>query len=89
MTCLAILSKLASRSFLSNRHDVAEVAGLTSFSFGEDEESRYVMLFKKVGKYLKLVFDVHLLQKVFIPLHFYAVILFKTQAIYCNPVYTQ
>ncbi|XP_047665570.1 sperm-associated antigen 7 homolog isoform X2 [Tachysurus fulvidraco] len=28
-------------------HDVAEVAGLTSFSFGEDEESRYVMLFKK------------------------------------------
>lgn len=30
------------------RHDVAEVAGLTSFSFGEDEESRYVMLFKKV-----------------------------------------
>uniref|UniRef100_A0A3P9QIX3 Sperm-associated antigen 7 homolog n=1 Tax=Poecilia reticulata TaxID=8081 RepID=A0A3P9QIX3_POERE len=31
----------------SIRHDVAEVAGLTSFSFGEDEESRYVMLFKK------------------------------------------
>lgn len=30
------------------RHDVAEVAGLASFSFGEDEESRYVMLFKKV-----------------------------------------
>ncbi|KAG7271662.1 hypothetical protein CRUP_022279 [Coryphaenoides rupestris] len=28
-------------------HDVAEVAGLTSFSFGKDEESRYVMLFKK------------------------------------------
>ncbi|XP_028297382.1 sperm-associated antigen 7 homolog [Gouania willdenowi] len=28
-------------------HDVAEIAGLTSFSFGEDEESRYVMLFKK------------------------------------------
>ncbi|KAI7812747.1 sperm-associated antigen 7 homolog [Triplophysa rosa] len=28
-------------------HDVAEVAGLTSFSFGEDEESRYVMLFKR------------------------------------------
>ncbi|TNN37564.1 Sperm-associated antigen 7 [Liparis tanakae] len=28
-------------------HDVAEVAGLTSFSFGEEEESRYVMLFKK------------------------------------------
>ncbi|XP_029030344.1 sperm-associated antigen 7 homolog [Betta splendens] len=28
-------------------HDVAEVAGLTSFSFGEDEETRYVMLFKK------------------------------------------
>ncbi|XP_051950098.1 sperm-associated antigen 7 homolog [Xyrauchen texanus] len=28
-------------------HDVAEVAGLSSFSFGEDEESRYVMLFKK------------------------------------------
>ncbi|XP_034034421.1 sperm-associated antigen 7 homolog [Thalassophryne amazonica] len=28
-------------------HDVAEVAGLTSFSFGEAEDSRYVMLFKK------------------------------------------
>lgn len=28
---------------------MAEVAGLTSFSFGEDEESRYVMLFKKVS----------------------------------------
>ncbi|NWH72239.1 SPAG7 protein, partial [Piaya cayana] len=28
-------------------HDVAEVAGLTSFSFGDDEETRYVMLFKK------------------------------------------
>ncbi|XP_006627418.1 sperm-associated antigen 7 homolog [Lepisosteus oculatus] len=28
-------------------HDVAEVAGLTSFSFGEDEDSRYVMIFKK------------------------------------------
>lgn len=31
------------------RHDVAEVAGLTSFSFGDDEDSRYVMVFKKVG----------------------------------------
>ena len=30
------------------RHDVAEVAGLTSFSFGDDEDSRYVMVFKKV-----------------------------------------
>nr|XP_014346164.1 PREDICTED: sperm-associated antigen 7 [Latimeria chalumnae] len=28
-------------------HDVAEVAGLTSFSFGDDEENRYVMIFKK------------------------------------------
>ncbi|KAG9462471.1 hypothetical protein GDO78_014069 [Eleutherodactylus coqui] len=28
-------------------HDVVELAGLTSFSFGEDEESRYVMIFKK------------------------------------------
>ncbi|XP_060111617.1 sperm-associated antigen 7 [Heteronotia binoei] len=28
-------------------HDVVEVAGLTSFSFGEDEDSRYVMIFKK------------------------------------------
>ncbi|XP_041034771.1 sperm-associated antigen 7 homolog [Carcharodon carcharias] len=28
-------------------HDVVEVAGLTSFSFGEDDESRYVMIFKK------------------------------------------
>ncbi|KAM3820867.1 sperm-associated antigen 7 [Vipera latastei] len=28
-------------------HDVAEVAGLASFSFGDDDDSRYVMLFKK------------------------------------------
>ncbi|XP_034992458.1 sperm-associated antigen 7 [Zootoca vivipara] len=28
-------------------HDVVEVAGLTSFSFGDDEESRYIMVFKK------------------------------------------
>ncbi|KAL8176987.1 UNVERIFIED_CONTAM: Sperm-associated antigen 7 [Gekko kuhli] len=28
-------------------HDVVEVAGLTSFSFGDDEDSRYVMVFKK------------------------------------------
>ncbi|CAJ0963849.1 unnamed protein product [Ranitomeya imitator] len=31
----------------ADEHDVVEVAGLTSFSFGEDEESRYVMIFKK------------------------------------------
>lgn len=30
------------------RHDVVEVAGLTSFSFGEDDDCRYVMIFKKV-----------------------------------------
>ena len=29
------------------RHDVEEVAGLTSFSFGEDDDCRYVMIFKK------------------------------------------
>lgn len=28
-------------------HDVAEIAGLTTFSFGEEEVDRYVMLFKK------------------------------------------
>lgn len=28
-------------------HDVAEVAGLASFSFGESDENRYIMLFKK------------------------------------------
>ncbi|XP_072833396.1 sperm-associated antigen 7 [Pogona vitticeps] len=28
-------------------HDVVEVAGLTSFSFGDEEDSRYVMIFKK------------------------------------------
>ncbi|CAG5124090.1 unnamed protein product [Candidula unifasciata] len=28
-------------------HEVAEVAGLTSFSFGQEEEDRYVMLWKK------------------------------------------
>lgn len=29
------------------RHDVVEVAGFTSFSFGEDDDCRYVMIFKK------------------------------------------
>jgi len=28
-------------------HDIADVAGLTAFSFGEEEVDRYVMLFKK------------------------------------------
>lgn len=28
-------------------HDVAEIAGLTAYSFGEDEVDRYVMIFKK------------------------------------------
>ncbi|XP_050414518.1 sperm-associated antigen 7 homolog [Patella vulgata] len=28
-------------------HEVADVAGLTSFSFGQEEEDRYVMLWKK------------------------------------------
>lgn len=39
------------------RHDVAEVAGLTSFSFGDDEDSRYVMVFKKVGMVFRKVGD--------------------------------
>lgn len=30
------------------RHEVADVAGLTSFSFGQEEIDRYVMLWKKV-----------------------------------------
>lgn len=34
-------------SLFSTLHDVVEVAGLTSFSFGEDDECRYVMIFKK------------------------------------------
>lgn len=46
--CLSIQYIKDPFSFSLLRHDVAEVAGLTSFSFGEDEESRYVMLFKKV-----------------------------------------
>ena len=29
-------------------HEVADVAGLASFSFGDDEIDRYVMLWKKV-----------------------------------------
>lgn len=37
------------------RHDVAEIAGLTTFSFGEDEVDRYVMLFKKVLMILKVL----------------------------------
>ena len=30
------------------RHEVADVAGLASFSFGQEEIDRYVMLWKKV-----------------------------------------
>ncbi len=30
------------------RHEVADVAGLTSFSFGQEEIDRYVMVWKKV-----------------------------------------
>ena len=29
-------------------HEVSDVAGLASFSFGQDEVDRYVMLWKKV-----------------------------------------
>ena len=29
-------------------HEVADVAGLTSFSFGIEEQDRYVMVWKKV-----------------------------------------
>lgn len=46
--CSLTAADMSCPSLSSYRHDVAEVAGLTSFSFGEDEESRYVMLFKKV-----------------------------------------
>lgn len=38
------------------RHDVADVAGLTAFSFGEEEVDRYVMVFKKVtGGFEKII----------------------------------
>ncbi|ERE69720.1 sperm-associated antigen 7-like isoform 2 [Cricetulus griseus] len=37
------MNKIA-RSIL---HDMVEMAGLTSFSFGEDDDCRYVMIFKK------------------------------------------
>jgi len=33
-------------------HEVADVAGLTSFSFGQEEIDRYVMLWKKVLYYM-------------------------------------
>ena len=39
---------LIARCCLVCSHDVAEIAGLITFSFGEDEVDRYVMLFKKV-----------------------------------------
>lgn len=45
-----MLRQMLTLFHISCRHDVAEVAGLTSFSFGEEEESRYVMIFKKVRK---------------------------------------
>lgn len=53
--CLSIQYIKDPFSFSLFRHDVAEVAGLTSFSFGEDEESRYVMLFKKVCNFFFFV----------------------------------
>ena len=31
------------------RHEVAEVAGLASFSFGQEEVDRYVIVWKKVS----------------------------------------
>ena len=31
-----------------HRHDTAEVAGLSSYAFGEDGVNRYIMLCKKV-----------------------------------------
>ncbi len=34
--------------FLFIRHEVADIAGLVSFSFGMEEEDRYVMIWKKV-----------------------------------------
>ena len=34
-------------SYTLCRHDVADVAGLTSFSFGDEDIDRYIMLFKK------------------------------------------
>ena len=33
------------------RHEVADIASLASFSFGLEEEDRYVMLWKKVSKH--------------------------------------
>lgn len=44
---IEFLNKNSVFHFIS--HDVAEIAGLTTFSFGEDEVDRYVMLFKKVN----------------------------------------
>ena len=39
-------------SFFLCSHEVADVAGLTSFSFGQEEIDRYVMLWKKVFYYM-------------------------------------
>ena len=36
-------------------HEVADIAGLASFSFGIEEEDRYAMLWKKVKFIFKLL----------------------------------
>lgn len=33
------------------RHDVADIAGVCAYAFGEDEVDRYVMVFKKVRQF--------------------------------------
>ena len=43
-------------------HDVAEIAGITSYSFGEEGINRHIILFKKVsGKYIYVNIYVYIL----------------------------
>lgn len=47
-------------SLNSFRHDVADIAGISAFAFGEEEYDRYVMIFKKVSESLFIViYEIH------------------------------
>ncbi len=53
-----LMTKPFNTCHLIRRHDVAEVAGLASFAFGEENVDRYIMVWKKVRAihFLMLVF---------------------------------
>ena len=57
--CVYFLYKceLLSQLSVCCSHEVADVAGLTSFSFGQEEDDRYVMVWKKVKPFIIYDYD--------------------------------